>query len=218
MEIKDLNKIIFTVGRKAPNGSVNLLGTCFLLNKVGLFATAAHVPNNIEKDLVIFMSENSDLRNYQDTSNNKGNFYIATIIKIDPICDVCILKTDFNQFSNIQIGGSDDINVSEGVGIVGFPHCVDGRSILTFQSTSIGAKILLESSGLKNKHLVLNIQTRPGQSGSPIFRLSDSKLIGMLIGSYAPLGGGGISLGGVDPHTLHQTSYAISSEYINRIM
>ncbi|MBL1281074.1 MAG: trypsin-like peptidase domain-containing protein [Fluviicola sp.] len=217
MKIEGLDKVVYTVGRITPNG-INLLGTCFLLNKAGLFATASHVTNNDNNNLVIFISGNTDLTTYQDTTNNQGQTVPASIFKVDPIRDICILKIDTQAVSNLQIGGTDDIKVSENVGIVGFPHCVNGRNILTFQSTEVGAKILIESSGIKSNHLVLNVQTRPGQSGSPIFRLSDSKLIGMIIGSYAPGGGGGISLGGIDPNTLHQTTHAVSSEYISKMI
>jgi len=217
MKIEGLDKVVYTVGRITPNG-INLLGTCFLLNKAGLFATASHVTNNDNNNLVIFISGKTDLTTYQDTANNQGQTVAASIFKVDPIRDICILKIDSPSVSNLKIGGTDDIKVSENVGIVGFPHCVNGRNILTFQSTEVGAKVLIESSGIKSNHLVLNVQTRPGQSGSPIFRLSDSKLIGMIIGSYVPGGGGGISLGGVDPHTLHQTTHAVSSEYITKMI
>lgn len=213
-----LDKVIYTVGRITPEG-VSLLGTCFLLNKNGLFATAAHVANNDDKNLVIFISGETNLTSYQDTSNNQGQTIPVTIFKVDPVRDICILKADVQLVSNIQIGGSDDIKVTDNVGVIGFPHCVHGRNILTFQNTVIGAKILIESSGIKSKHLVLNIQTRPGQSGSPIFRLYDLMLIGMIIGSYVPgRSGGGISLGGIDPQTLHQTTHAISSEYIIKMI
>tara|TARA_R110002072_G_C7867750_1_gene526997 strand:+ start:76 stop:729 length:654 start_codon:yes stop_codon:yes gene_type:complete len=217
MKIEGLDKVVYTIGRITPNG-INLLGTCFLLNKAGLFATASHVTSNDNNNLVIFISGNTDLTTYQDTTNNQGQTVPASIYKVDPIRDICILKIDSQALSNLQIGGTDDIKVSDNVGIVGFPHCVNGRNILTFQSTEVGAKVLIESSGIKSNHLVLNVQTRPGQSGSPIFRLSDSKLIGMIIGSYVPGGGGGISLGGVDPHTLHQTTHAVSSEYILKMI
>ena len=102
--------------------------------------------------------------------------------------------------------------------IVGYPHCTQGRNVLTYQETTVGAKILIESSYVKSKHLVLNIQTRPGQSGSPVFRETDSKLVAMVIGSYAPNSQGAISLGGVDPHTLHQTTHAVSTEYILKML
>jgi S1-C subfamily serine protease len=213
MEIIGLDEVIYTVGRITPTG-VNLLGTCFLLNKNGLFATASHVTSNENNNLVIFVTGKTSLKSYQDTSDNQGQALPATIYKVDPVRDICILKIESLSLSNLTIGGADDVNVTDHVGIVGFPHCVDGRNILTFQNTVVGAKVLIGSSGIKSKHLVLNIQTRPGQSGSPIFRLSDSKLIGMIIGSYAPGGGGEILLGGVDPYTLHQTTHAVSSEYI----
>jgi S1-C subfamily serine protease len=217
MDINNLDKVIFTVGRITPNG-VKLLGTCFLLNKSGLFATASHVTNNDNNNLVIFLTGKTDLNTYQDTSDNQGQTMPAIIHKVDPVRDICILKIQNSAISNLIIGGADDVRVTNDVGIVGFPHCVDGRNILTYQNTVVCAKVLIESSGIKSKHLVLNIQTRPGQSGSPIFRLSDSKLIGMIIGSYAPGGGGGMSLGGVDPHTLHQTTHAVSSEYLLKMI
>lgn len=217
MEIIGLHNVIYTLGRNTPTG-VNLLGTCFLLNKQGLFATASHVTNNDDKNLVVFITDTTDLSSYQDTSNNQGRFLTVVIIKIDPFRDICILRAETDMISNIQIGSTDDTKVCDQVGVVGYPHCVDGRNILTFQSTTVGAKVLLGSVGLLNKHFVLNIQTRPGQSGSPIFRLSDSRLVAILIGSYATGGGSFMSLGGVDPHTLHQTTHAISAEYITKMI
>jgi hypothetical protein len=217
MDISNLHNVVFTVGRVTPQG-VNLLGTCFLLNKAGLFATASHVTNNDNSNLVIIISTNTDLNSYQDTANTQVKWVNAVIFKVDPVRDITILKIEQSIFSNLQIGGTDDIKVTESIAIVGFPHCVNGRNVLTFQNTVVGAKVLIESSSIKSKHLVINIQTRPGQSGSPIFRMSDSKLIAMIIGSYAPSGGGGISLGGVDPHTLHQTTHAVSAEYISKMI
>lgn len=217
MDIKGLDKVIYTVGRVNPTG-VQLLGSCFLLNQPGLFATAAHVAGNNDSNLVVFVTDRTNLKEYQDTANGQGNAIPVKIHKVDPVRDICILKMDNTAVSNLRIGGADQVMVTEHLGIVGFPHCVDGRNVLTFQTTEVGAKVLIESSGIKSKHLILNIQTRPGQSGSPIFRLSDSLLVGMIIGSYAPGGGGGISLGGVDPHSLHQTTHAVSSEYILKML
>lgn len=217
MEITNLHHIIFSVGRVTPNG-VQLLGTCFLLNKEGLFATASHVTNNDNTNLVIVSSPTTDMVSYQDTSNTQVEIFPSQIFKVDPIRDICIIKIEAPMYSNLKIGGTDDINVSENVGIVGYPHCDRGRNILTFQTTEVGAKILIETSDIKSKHIVLNMQTRPGQSGSPIFRLKDSLLIGFILGSYVPQGGGGISLGGIDPQTLHQTTHAISSEYIIKMI
>jgi len=217
MEITNLHNVILTLGRITPSG-VTLLGTCFILNKEGLIATASHVTNNENTNLVVVSLSSTNMMTYQDTSDNQVSTYPAEIYKVDPVRDICIIKIDAKSISNLVIGGTDDISVSDSVAIVGFPHCDRGRHILTFQSTVIGAKILIETSGIKSKNIVLNIQTKPGQSGSPIFKLNDSRLIGMVLGSYAPAGSGGISLGGIDPQTLHQTTHAVSTEYINKMI
>lgn len=188
------------------------------LNKPGIFVTAAHVTNNDDNNLVVALNPNTNMLTYQDTSDTKVVYIKVNIEKIDPVHDICLLKSDKDIFSNICIGSTDDIMVSERLSIVGYPHCTQGRNVLTYQETTVGAKILIESSYVKSKHLVLNIQTRPGQSGSPVFRETDSKLVAMVIGSYAPNSQGAISLGGVDPHTLHQTTHAVSTEYILKML
>lgn len=217
MDIINLHRLVYTVGRITPAG-IQLLGTCFLLNKPGIFVTAAHVTNNDDNNLVVALNPNTNMLTYQDTSDTKVVYIKANIEKIDPVHDICLLKSDKDIFSNICIGSTDDIMVSERLSIVGYPHCTQGRNVLTYQETTVGAKILIESSYVKSKHLVLNIQTRPGQSGSPVFRETDSKLVAMVIGSYAPNSQGAISLGGVDPHTLHQTTHAVSTEYILKML
>lgn len=213
MNTDNLHKIVYTVGRITPNG-VNLLGTCFLLMKEGLFATSAHVTDFDEMNLVIVITETSNLDSYQDTSNKQVQFVEAKIKSIDPVRDIAILEVNQSINSNIIISGSDNVNIGNMLGIFGYPHCNLGRQVLTFQNTIVGAKILIESSGIKSKHLVLNIQTRPGQSGSPVFNLENSQLIAMIIGAYVPGAENSVNIGGIDPQTLHQTTHAISSEYI----
>jgi S1-C subfamily serine protease len=139
------------------------------------------------------------------------------IVAVDPFHDLAVLKADVAAISNISIGGADQAPVGLGVASFGFPHADHGRMVLTQQDAEIGAKVLIASGEIKAKHIILNTQARPGQSGSPVFRKSDGLLVGVLVGSYAPGGGGGISLGGVDPHTLHQTTHAVSAEYLLRM-
>jgi V8-like Glu-specific endopeptidase len=214
MNIQNLHNIVFSVGRLTPNG-VNLLGTCFLLNKENLYATTSHVTANDENNLVIVMSSNTNLNNYQDTSDNRIQYIKAIIKAVDPIRDIAILSVEKGtNYSNIHFNSTDKMNVKDKVSIIGFPHCTMGRQVLTYQETIIGAKILIETSGVKSKNLVLNIQTRPGQSGSPIFNTNDSTLVGMIIGSYVPSTAGGVFINTINPDTLHQTTHAISSDYI----
>ena len=217
MDIRFLHNMVFTLGRICPDG-VSLLGTCFLINRPNTVVTAAHVTSNDDNNLVICLPK-ADVDGYQDTSDRRVRYIPAKIIKTDPIHDICILEANLSgSYSGYDILGSDHIHPCEKITIVGYPHCTQGRDVLTCQDATVGAKILIDSCGIKSKHIVINIQTREGQSGSPVFRDSDSKLVAMIIGSYAPNGSGGISLGGIDPQTLHQTTHAISSEYIIKMI
>jgi hypothetical protein len=120
--------------------------------------------------------------------------------------------------STLRVSNADVLAPGETVTVFGFPHSNLGRIVLTQQTCEVGAKILLSTNGVKSKHLVLNIQARPGQSGGPIIRNSDGSLIGLLIGAYVPTLEGGISLGGIDPQTLHQTTHAVSAEYLQEML
>ena len=213
----EINRVVYPVGRITQNG-VSLLGTVFLTNKPGVFVTASHVCNNNDNNLVIVLSNTKSFYDYQDTTDNQVRFVNARIIETDPFSDLSILKIDMAVTSSISITGSDNCNPGDAVVIFGFPHADQGRMVLTEQRTQIGAKVLIDSSGIKTKHIILNIHARPGQSGGPIFSAKDLSLLGILIGSYAPSASGGISLGGIDPQTLHQTTHAVSAEYIKEMI
>ena len=218
MSYSSLANIVFAVGRTGANG-VLLLGTATLLNSPGKFVTAAHVTQKDEQNLVVVVKpDNSSINDYQDTSDERVQVIPVRIEAIDPFTDLCILSADINAFSNISMGSTDILYLGNVVDIFGYPHADHGRLVLTQQRTEIGARILIKNGIVKTKHVVLNTQARPGQSGSPIFSAQTTMLVAILIGSYAPGGGGSISLGGVDPHTLHQTTHAVSVEYVREML
>ena len=217
MDTSNIHTIVFTLGRIEPSG-ISLLGTCFLINRPNTLVTACHVTSNDDNNLVLCLPK-TNVDGYQDTSDMAVRYLPVKIVKSDPIRDICILEGNLNgSFTNCDIIGTDNIHVGEKLSIAGFPHCTHNRNVLTCQDATVGAKSLIESTGIKSKHIVINIQARDGQSGSPVFRDADSKLVAMIIGSYAPMGGGGISLGGINPQTLHQTTHAISAEYITNML
>jgi S1-C subfamily serine protease len=211
-----VSNLVFALGRNGPGG-VQLLGTAFALNKPGVFATASHVAGTDGQNLVLAFRPLASLHDYQDTGDTSIQSFPVQIHALDPFHDLAVLKADVDATSNVVVGGADDAPVGTQVASFGFPHADHGRMVLTQQDAEIGARVLIASGGIKAKHLVLNTQARPGQSGSPIFRKTDGRLVGVLVGSYAPGGGGGISLGGVDPHTLHQTTHAVSAEYLSKM-
>ncbi len=212
-----LTNIIFAVGRVEANG-VSLLGTATLLNSPGKFVTAAHVTNKDDKNLAVVLRPYNSINDYQDTSDSEVKLIPVRIEAIDPFTDLCILAADIEVSSNLSIGDTDLLSLGNTVDIFGYPHADSGRLVLTQHRTQIGARILIKNGSVKTKHVVLNTQARPGQSGSPIFSSQTPVIVAILIGSYAPGGGGGISLGGVDPHTLHQTTHAVSAEYIKEML
>lgn len=75
----------------------------------------------------------------------------------------------------------------------------------------------MEANSLKSKYAVINTQSRPGQSGSLVFSFKNNTISGILIGAYAPVNNG-ISLGGINPRELHQTTNCISAEYLKEMI
>lgn len=217
MFFSDISRGVFSVGRITPNG-VTLLGTAFAINKQGYFATAAHVVNHNDSGLVIINNGLASIQDYQDTTDTRVHCVEAVIAEINPISDVCLLKTDLQIQTTMALSSTDRVQVGSEVVVFGYPHSDHGRMVLTQQNTHIGAKVLIESSNIKFKNVVLNIQSRPGQSGGPIICPSTREIVGMIIGSYAPQNKGAIILGGIDPQTLHQTTHAISAEYIKEML
>lgn len=212
--------MVVMVGIKHPNEGVQLLGSCFAVSNNGLFVTCRHVIGNHANNLVLVFSSSADnIYEYQDTSNRQCKIIeVQSIETVNPLCDLALLKTDIYASRISAIGTLDEVNVGDEVELLGYPHCVNDwqMHILTLQRTIIGAKILRESNGLKYKYAILNVQTRPGQSGSLVFCPSLQKVVGILVGGYAP--NSGISLGGINPYELNQTSFCLSAEYINEML
>ena len=209
-------QFVVTIGRVTPT-HIEMLGTAFLISQTGLFVTSRHVIGDNHMGLVILAPHLQSINAYQDVGDNRCQPVDAKVSEIDPIKDLAVLKAEVSISGNLpSLGSLDEIPVGDSVGIFGFPHCTEGRRVLTYQNTEVGAKILLESSGIKVKHAVLNIQSRPGQSGSMVFSPRIEKVIGVLIGTYAPQFG--ILLGNINPAELNQTTHIVSAEYIKDML
>lgn len=209
-------QFVAIVGRMTPS-HIEMLGTAFMISNNGAYATSRHVIGDNPNGLVILAPHIQKIDEYQDVADTRCQPVNAIVLEIDPIKDLAIIKADVNFSGAIPaIASLDEVAVGETVGIFGYPHCTEGRRVLTFQNTEVGAKILLESSSIKSKHAVLNIQSRPGQSGSMVFSPRLQRIVGLLVGTYAPQFG--ISLGGINPAELNQTTHIISAEYIREMM
>jgi hypothetical protein len=210
-------QLVYVVGRVTPD-HVEMLGTAFLVSAAGHIVTTHHVTGPNDANLVVLAPHSKNLNEYQDLSDTSCRPIAVRIAEIDPIRDLTLLKADMTFGGKVpKLGSFDDDNVGDEIGIFGFPHCVEGRRTLTFQRAEVGAKVLLEVNGIKSKHAVINTQARPGQSGSLIFSPKDQSISGVLIGAWVP-GQTGISLGGINPRELHQTTHCVSVEYVRDMM
>ena len=215
-----MENLVLMIGIKNANNDVQLLGSCFALPVNGLFVTCRHVIGDNTDNLVLTSSlTEGDINGYQDTANQHCNFIdVVSIESVNPLCDLVILKAISPNLNFAPLGTLDEVQVGDEVEVVGYPHCVHDwqMHVLTVQKTMVGAKILRESQGLKYKYAILNIQTRPGQSGSVVFCPRLQKVVGILVGGYAPASG--IIVGGINPHELNQTSFCLSAQYISEML
>ena len=210
-------QIVYVVGRLTPN-HVEMLGTGFLIDSEGHIATTHHVTGSSDSNLVILAPHINDINAYQDLSDSECRTIPVKVQDIDPIKDLAVLKADLTFSGPIpRIGSFDNNNVGDEVGIFGFPHCVEGRRALTYQKAELGAKVLLEINRISSKHAVINSQARPGQSGSLVFSPKDQSVSGVLVGAWV-LQQGNISLGGINPRELHQTTQCVSAEYLKDML
>lgn len=210
-------QLVLVIGRMNLDGTISMLGTGFIVSNDGKIVTSRHVVSDNDENLVVLLPHVTSMNEYQDTTDTKCSHVQAYILESDPFRDITIIKTNLSFNGNIpNLGSFDDVSVGEQVCILGFPHCVEGRRVLTFQQAVIGAKVLLESQGIKSRHAVINTQTRPGQSGSLIYSISKNKVVGILVGTFAP--NSGVIIAGINPRELNQTTHCISAEYIRNML
>lgn len=209
--------VIMAVGRVSPGG-VQLLGTAFGVGE-RRFATAAHLTGQDENGLVLVLPRITRMGDYQDTTDTAIRTAPVRISAFDPLHDIAILDTsEIAVRFSYTLGGTDDVAPGTQIVSAGFPHADLGRFVLTQQNSTVGARILMSAGPIKAKHIVMNVQTRPGTSGSPVFIENQDRVCAMLIGSYVPGASGGIMLGNIDPYTLHTTTHAVSAEYIRAML
>lgn len=213
----DVSQVVFALARLEPSG-IQLLGTGFAVTKDKV-ATAYHVVGPEGRNLVLVFPRMQSLSDYQDTTDQRVNYIPLTVVAVDPIHDLCVLQCapgTSMAFSHV-LSSTDIAPTGAQVFTYGYPHANHGRMVLTQQIAHVGARVLLETQGLKSKHIVMNTLAREGQSGGPVFDATMRNIVAVLLGNYVP-GPSGVIIAGIDPATLHQTTHAISAEYLREML
>lgn len=213
-DILGIEHKILPLGRRVGDRELRLLGTCFAVARQKV-ATCFHVCGNDDSELYVPLRVQS-IDGYQDPFPSEGYSAVkARMVAAEPSVDIAILQLDELEFTYTDdIGGTDDLKVGNPVIMFGFPHSTEGRMVLTRHDVQVGAKTWLRQRDPRAKGVVLNMLARPGQSGSPIYDGRSSSIKGVVVGAYANAGAGLMTVAGVDPVTLHQTTNAVSAEYI----
>jgi serine protease Do len=136
-------------------------GSGFLISKDGLILTNKHVVNDETIDYTVI--------------TNDGKSYEATVMSIDPINDLAIIKIDADNLSFAPLGDSDGLKIGQKVIAIG-NALNEYQNTVTTGIVSAVDRTIVAGDGLgQNEQLENMIQTdaaiNPGNSGGPLIDL-----------------------------------------------
>ncbi|EKE20228.1 MAG: Trypsin protein [uncultured bacterium] len=137
-------------------------GTGFLISKDGMILTNKHVVQDKNAEYTVVTSD--------------GKEFKATVLALDPVRDIAVIKIDGNDFPTLSLGNSGNIKIGQTVIAIGnslgeFSNSVS-RGIISGLKRNIDA-----GSGFGDSERLTNIiQTdaaiNPGNSGGPLLNLN----------------------------------------------
>jgi serine protease Do len=145
-------------------------GSGFFVSPDGYIMTNAHVVKGADKITVVL---------------NDGRELDATLIGEDPHTDIAIIKTEGTEFSFVNFGNSDAMDIGEWVIAIGSPFQLEA-------SLTVGVVSAKGRQNLRITDLEDFIQTdaaiNPGNSGGPLLNL-DGEVIGINTAIVSRTGG-----------------------------
>ncbi|MCI0381958.1 MAG: DegQ family serine endoprotease [Chlamydiae bacterium] len=162
-------------------------GSGFLVSKEGYILTNGHVVKGAEKITVVL---------------NDGEEKNASLVGMDTLTDIAVLKIEGNNFPYISFGNSDDIEVGEWVVAIGNPFQL--RASVTHGIISAKGRDDLKISDIED-FIQTDAPINPGNSGGPLINLS-GEVIGINCAIFTKTGGN-MGIG-----------FAVPSNIVNRVM
>jgi len=150
-----------------PN--TKMKGTGFLL-KDGLVVTNAHVVTGCTPEQMIGMSSTGSQLRFKKMAK-------------DEAADLALLRPSTALSGGLELGSDQDPAVGTAVSTWGFPLSYNGPPPLL--SVGYVAGYSQEQVGSRTvKHVVVNGAFNPGNSGGPLFRSNDDKVIGVVVAKF----------------------------------
>lgn len=143
-------------------------GSGFFVNSKGVIITNRHVVQGDNLKYTVY--------------TNDGVKRIATILAIDPVYDVALLKIEGNNYPYFELGDSDNISVGESVVAIGNALGEFKNSVSVGVVSGLSRSVLASRNSGAQERLEKVIQTdaaiNPGNSGGPLINLY-GKVVGI---------------------------------------
>lgn len=142
-------------------------GTGFFISSNGYIVTNKHVVSRTDVDYTVITSD--------------GKEYVASVLAIDPMFDIAIVKIEGFGFKAAKLGDSDNIKIGQTVLAIGNVLAEFSNTLTKGIISGIGRTITASGNGV-TETLEGTIQTdasiNPGNSGGPLVNLK-GEVVGM---------------------------------------
>ncbi len=201
----------FMLLRKREN-SVIFLGTAFLVHEKGYLLTSAHI---IEKDVEnLMVARIQEPEDFSKLSLDEVAAVSVDVVKTDDYHNVALLKLQkafYIETPDYLLGQVNTLKLGTGLVNMGFPYGHQDMHVLAIRSSVLSSKVKLENG---TKMLLFDTMIHDGMTGGPLVSIEDERIVGIVIGRFAPLDDGGDFSRGINyPEYDTSMSYAVSIEY-----
>jgi len=112
-----------------------------------------------------------------------GQEFGFTKMATDRDVDLAILRPSKHLGTGLELGSDEDPLVGTSVNTWGFPLTYNGPAPL-LSVGYVAGYVKDGESGKEVKHIVVNGAFNPGNSGGPLFRANDNKVIGVVVAKF----------------------------------
>lgn len=148
------------------------------------FVTCAHVIKSYNKNNEIGMDYFMNSKVNLVVSNQK---YPATIISVDPILDIALLKCNI-ECESFEIDTS--VKIGNDIIAIGSPHGYE-NNVSAGTVGSLNRKVYFYNGA--PDFMFVDLSVFPGNSGGPVIKVDNSKLVGMVTLIVSGVGGYGLN-------------------------